>query len=72
MARRRYKTKLHSPVAVGGRWDDPLYRALCAARAAELASDEAAVTCEVCLRYLARRRSDALRWCAEVPLRRAS
>lgn len=62
---RRYKTKLHMRIALGGRWGEPTERALCAVRTSDWTSDESAVTCEICLRYMARREADA----ARAPLR---
>lgn len=63
--KRRYQTKLHMRVALGGRWGEPTERSLCAARNSDSTSDKAAVTCEICLRYLARREADV----ARAPLR---
>ena len=52
--RRRYKTKMHCQLIYGGRWGEPLTRALCSAHTSDRTDDPAQVTCEICLRYLAR------------------
>lgn len=63
--KRRYQTKTHMAVKVGGRWGEPTVKALCAVRVSTCTEDPEEVNCAVCLQYMARRDEEIVRAEAE-------